>query len=131
MDCLADDRDQEECRVLRKFWWQLSMKYQEMTEADPDRHVGPVKREAVQRLIDAIRHSPDAIDAWIAATNQDFPLVQDRGYEAHRSRTAQEHARGQRASNTLYRATFADAPQRGLSVRAFKPAGSHSAFRHG
>jgi hypothetical protein len=88
MDRLADDRDQEECRVLMKFWWQLSMTYQEVTEADLDRHVSTVKREVVQKLIDAIRRSPDAIDAWIAATDQEFSPVQDRGYEAHRSRTA-------------------------------------------
>jgi hypothetical protein len=88
MGCLADDREQEECRVLMKFWWQLSMPYQEVTEADLDRHVRPVKREAVQRLIDAIRRSPDAIDAWVIATAREFSLVRDRGYEAHRSRTA-------------------------------------------
>jgi hypothetical protein len=87
MGCLADDREQEECRVLMKFWWQLSMPYQEVTEADLDRHVRPVKREAVQRLIDAIRRSPDAIDAWVIATAREFSLVRDRGYEAHRSRT--------------------------------------------
>lgn len=87
-DCLADDREQEECRVLMKFRWQLSMTYQEVTEAELDRHVRPVKREAVQKLIDAIRSSPDAIDAWITATGRQFSLVHDRGYEAHRSRTA-------------------------------------------
>lgn len=77
---LADDREQKECRVLMKFWWQLAMTYQEVTEADLDRHVGPAKREAVQKLIDAIRHSPEAIDTWTADTAQRFPLVQDRGY---------------------------------------------------
>jgi hypothetical protein len=85
---LADDREQEECRVLMKFWWQLAMTYQELTEADLDRHVGPAKRETVQELIDAIRHSPEAIDTWIADTAHRFPIVRDRGYEAHRSRTS-------------------------------------------
>ena len=85
---LADDREQEECRVLMKFWWQLAMTYQEASEADLDRHVGPAKRDAVQKLIDAIRHSPEAIDTWIADTAQRFPLVQDRGYEVHRSRAS-------------------------------------------
>ena len=42
----------------------------------------------MQKLIDAIRRSPEAIDTWIADTAQQFPLVQDRGYEAHRSRTS-------------------------------------------
>jgi hypothetical protein len=88
MDRLADDRVQEECRVLMKFWWQLSMTYQEVTEAELDRHVGPVKRDAVQRLIDAIRCSPEAIDAWLAVTVRQFPLVQDRGHGASGSGTA-------------------------------------------
>lgn len=79
---LADDREQEECRVLMRFWWQLAMKYQEVTEADLDRHVNPVKREAVQDLINAIRLSPGAIDAWIVATSDRFPIIQDRGYRA-------------------------------------------------
>jgi hypothetical protein len=30
-----------------------------------DRHVQPGKREVIQNLIDAIRQSPEAIDAWI------------------------------------------------------------------
>ncbi|GLW35213.1 hypothetical protein Areg01_81490 [Actinoplanes regularis] len=85
MQRLADDREQEECRVLMKFWWQLAMTYQEVTEADLDRHVSPAKREAVQRLIDAIRHSPDAIDTWIADVPQRFPRIRDRGYEAWRT----------------------------------------------
>ncbi|WP_240670259.1 hypothetical protein [Actinoplanes solisilvae] len=88
MDRLADDREQEECRVLMKFWWQLAMTYREVTEADLDLHVSPAKREAVQELIDAIRNSPEAIDAWLANTPRRFPTVQDRGYEAHRSRVS-------------------------------------------
>ncbi|MFC7548726.1 hypothetical protein [Plantactinospora sp. GCM10030261] len=71
-----------------KFWWQLSMPYQEVSEADLDRHVSPAKREAVPGLIDAIRRSPEAVDAWVTATERQFPLVQDRGYQAHRLRTA-------------------------------------------
>jgi hypothetical protein len=85
MQRLADDREQEECRVLMKFWWQLSMTYQEVTEADLDRHVNPAKREAVQGLIDAIRYSPDAIDKWIADVSQRFPCIRDRGYEVWRT----------------------------------------------
>jgi hypothetical protein len=62
---LADDREQEECRVPMKFFWQLAMTYQGVTEFDLDRHVQPGKREVIQNLIDAIRQSPEAIDAWI------------------------------------------------------------------
>ncbi|WP_231953843.1 hypothetical protein [Actinoplanes derwentensis] len=85
MGHLADDREQEECRVLMKFWWQLAMTYQEVTETDLDRHVSRAKREAVQELIEAIRNSPEAIDAWLTDAPRRFPPVQDRGYEAHRS----------------------------------------------
>jgi hypothetical protein len=34
--------------------------------------------EAVQGLIDAIRDSPEAIDAWIDAVSQRFEVVHDR-----------------------------------------------------
>lgn len=84
MQRLADDRQQEECRVLVKFWWQLAMTTQEVTEADLDRHVQPVKREAVYELIDAIRRSPEAIDTWITDKSQRFPIIQDRGRQAAR-----------------------------------------------
>lgn len=47
---LADDREQEECRVLMQFFWQLAMTYQEVTETELDRHVRPSKREVVQNL---------------------------------------------------------------------------------
>lgn len=77
---LADDREQEECRVLMKFFWQLAMTYPEVTESDLDRHVQPGKREVIQNLIDAIRQSPEAIDAWIDDASRRFPFVQDRGY---------------------------------------------------
>ncbi|MFI1995437.1 hypothetical protein [Actinoplanes sp. NPDC020271] len=85
MQRLADDREQEECRVLMKFWWQLAMTYREVTEADLDRHVSPAKREAVQGLIDAIRRSPEAIDTWIGDMSQRFPPIHDRGYEVWRN----------------------------------------------
>ncbi|WP_255658391.1 hypothetical protein [Actinoplanes sp. L3-i22] len=92
MDYLADDRDQEECRVLMNFWWQLSMSYQEVTEADLDRHVGPATREAVSDLVVAIRQSPDAIDRWIRDTVRQFTPVHDRGYQERRARVARTDA---------------------------------------
>lgn len=82
MQRLADDREQEECRVLMNFWRQLAMTYQEVTEADLDRRVKRAKREAVQGLIDAIRHSPEAIDTWIADVPKRFPHIRDCGHEA-------------------------------------------------
>ncbi len=32
MQRLADDREQEECRVLMKFWWQLAMPYEDRSD---------------------------------------------------------------------------------------------------
>ncbi|WP_250033446.1 hypothetical protein [Paractinoplanes maris] len=87
---LADDREQEECRVLMKFFWQLAMTYQEVTEAELDRHTNPGKREVIQNLIDAIRQSPEAVDAWIDNASRRFPFVQDRGYAALNNDDGQE-----------------------------------------
>ncbi|SCL35257.1 hypothetical protein GA0070624_5211 [Micromonospora rhizosphaerae] len=67
-----------------KFWWQLAMTYTEVTEAELRQHLSTEKWDAVQDLIDAIRRSPEAIDAWIDAAYRRFPVVQDRGYEAWR-----------------------------------------------
>ncbi|MFC7534651.1 hypothetical protein [Actinoplanes sp. GCM10030250] len=85
---LADDRDQEECRALMRFWWQLAMTYTEITEAELNRHLTPEKLDAVHELIGAIRDSPEAIDAWINAAYKRFPVVEDRGYEVWRPRDA-------------------------------------------
>jgi hypothetical protein len=50
--------------------------------SDLERHVRPVKRKIIKDLIDAIRQSPEAIDAWIEGASRQLPFVQDRGYAA-------------------------------------------------
>jgi hypothetical protein len=81
-DRLADDREQEECRYLMRLWWQLSMPYSEVTIEELRTRVHGTKWEAVEALIGAIRSSPDQVDAWISATEEAFPIAQDRGFEA-------------------------------------------------
>jgi hypothetical protein len=78
-DRLADDRLQDECRSLMKFWWQLSMSYQEVTLGELREHVGAGKLQAVEALIKAIDQSPEAIDEWIAWAVAVFPVIHDRG----------------------------------------------------
>jgi hypothetical protein len=81
-DRLADDRDQQECRYLMRFWWQLAMPYREVTLAQLRANVGEPKLGIVEELIDAIRTSPEAIDAWIDAVDGSLPPVEDRGFAA-------------------------------------------------
>lgn len=82
-DRLADDRKQDECRYLMRFWWQLLMTYQEVTEQELQTHVDAGKLQAIEALITAIRTSPDHIDAWILSAEDTFPIIHDRGYEAN------------------------------------------------
>ncbi|MFF4591469.1 hypothetical protein [Amycolatopsis sp. NPDC001319] len=79
---LADDREQDECRYLMRFVWQLAMPYQEVTTRELQAHVTAGKLEAIEALIEAVRCSPDQVDAWIVSTEQTFPVIHDRGYEA-------------------------------------------------
>ncbi|MFI6285508.1 hypothetical protein ACIBCM_12235 [Streptomyces sp. NPDC051018] len=81
-DRLADDRDQQECRYLMRFWWQLGMPYQEVSLEELRLNVGKLKLVVIEELISAIRSSPAEIDAWVDATRQAFPVVQDRGFRA-------------------------------------------------
>ncbi|WP_345633922.1 hypothetical protein [Rugosimonospora acidiphila] len=78
-DRLADDRLQDECRYLMKFWWQLSMSYQEVTIGELRGHLTADKLHAVEALIEAIHRSPEDIDTWIARATVAFPVIHDRG----------------------------------------------------
>ena len=80
---LADDRDQDECRYLMRFWWQLLMSYQEVTVPELEQHLTEVKLLVIKELIQAIRRSPEDIDPWITTTLNTWPVVQDRGYQAN------------------------------------------------
>ncbi|WP_145910895.1 hypothetical protein [Kitasatospora viridis] len=81
-DRLADDREPQECRYLMRFWWQLGMTYQEVSVEELRRNVGGRKLAAVLELISAIRSSHEGIDAWWAAAERAFPVVEDRGFNA-------------------------------------------------
>lgn len=78
-DRLADDRLQDECRCLMKFWWQLVVSYQEVTIDELREHVSAPKLAVVDALIDALSESPESVDAWIAETIVVFPVIHDRG----------------------------------------------------
>ena len=65
-----------------RFVWQLAMTYHEVSTRELQAYVSAGKLEAVEALIEAVRCSPDRIDAWILSTEQAFPVVHDRGYEA-------------------------------------------------
>jgi hypothetical protein len=77
-DRLADDRDPQECRFLMRFWWQLIMPYQEVSMDELSLNVGKPKLDVIEALISAIRSSHADIDAWIATTQQVFPVIQTR-----------------------------------------------------
>lgn len=81
---LADDREQDECRYLLKFQWQLSMTYTEVTLEELRAHVGPEKLAAVEALIAALRSGPDDVERWIQDTVRSFPEIEDRGFQRWR-----------------------------------------------
>ncbi|SCL29146.1 hypothetical protein GA0074692_2672 [Micromonospora pallida] len=62
-----------------KFWWQLSMSYQEVTIGELREHLDADKLRAVEALIKAIGHSPEDIDEWITWAAGAFPVIHDRG----------------------------------------------------
>ena len=60
---LADDREQDECRYLVRFVWQLAMTYPDVSLRELRSHVSVAKLEAVEALIEAARcSSPDLVD---------------------------------------------------------------------
>ncbi|MFD5036583.1 hypothetical protein ACFWMX_13340 [Streptomyces sp. NPDC058378] len=79
---LADDREPQECRHLMRFWWQLSMPYQEVSVAELRLNVGRRKLDVVMELVSAIRSSHEEIDAWLAGTVRTLPVLQDHGFSA-------------------------------------------------
>jgi hypothetical protein len=78
---LADDREQDECRCLVKFQWQLAMPYTEVTLEELRAHVRPEKLAVVEALIDALHRSPDDVERWIHETVRTLPVVEDRGFQ--------------------------------------------------
>jgi hypothetical protein len=78
---IADDRDQDECRYLMRFLWQLSMTNDEVTMPELREHVDEAKLRVISELIRAIRLSPDSIDAWIQTAADAWPCIHDRGFQ--------------------------------------------------
>jgi hypothetical protein len=76
---LADDRDQNECRYLMRFSWQLAMGYQEVTLRELEEHLSPENHAIILELLHATQTGYAAIDAWIARYGT-LPVVQDRGH---------------------------------------------------
>lgn len=79
-DRLADDREQDECRYLMRFCWQLSMPYNEVTMPELREHVTEAKLRVIGELIRAIRHRPESVDTWMHAVEDAWPVIQDRGF---------------------------------------------------
>jgi len=62
---MADDRYQEECRYLMRFWWYLGQcDYAPNIEVF-ESHLSPKKLTEVEELFAAIAHSPEAVKDWI------------------------------------------------------------------
>ena len=80
-DRLADDRDQDECRYLMRFCWQLSMPYNEVTMPELREHVTEAKLRVIGELIRAIRHRPESVDTWIHAVEDTWPVIQDHSFQ--------------------------------------------------
>ncbi|GAA2655987.1 hypothetical protein GCM10010400_10970 [Streptomyces aculeolatus] len=67
-----------------RFWWQLSMPYREVTMEQLGLNVSEAKLVVLEELIRAIRTSHERIDAWVAATRQAFPPIEDLGFRTSR-----------------------------------------------
>ena len=72
---LADDRYQEECRYLMRFWWHLEMPYQEVSYIELRNHLSEQKLEALEALFDVIDTSYQRIDVWL----QRYSLLDELG----------------------------------------------------
>ncbi|MEU0215324.1 hypothetical protein ABZ281_09425 [Streptomyces sp. NPDC006265] len=80
-DRLADDRGQQECRCLMRLWWQLGMRYREVTLDRLRANPGEGTPRLVEELIGAVRTSHEAIDDRVEAVEGSRPVVRDRGFE--------------------------------------------------
>ncbi|HMV70303.1 MAG TPA: hypothetical protein PKA64_25910 [Myxococcota bacterium] len=79
---LADDRDNDACRLLMRFMWQLAMPYTEVTPAALRAGVSADAMAWIDRLLDATEQGHEAIDAWIEAAEAGLPIIEDRGFAA-------------------------------------------------
>ncbi len=78
-DRLADDRYQQECRYLMRFWWHLGMRYQEVSYQQLQVHLSQHKKEVLEELFDAVDISYQAVDEWIHKQQLCLPLLEKSG----------------------------------------------------
>jgi len=78
-DHLADDREEDECRYLLRFVWQLAMTYREVTQYELKVHVRMEKVNVVASLLDALADSPDAVHHWLDELLS-WPMITDRTF---------------------------------------------------
>jgi hypothetical protein len=79
-DRLVDDRLQDECRYILRFFCQLAVSYREVTMDQLRERVGAEKLAAIEALVEAISRSPEQIDSWIDSTEKAFPVIHDRSF---------------------------------------------------
>ena len=62
---MADDKYQEECRYMMRFWWALDglNPFPDLDEFD--RSLSPAKRQILEELFEAISRNPEAVKDWI------------------------------------------------------------------
>lgn len=77
---LADDRNQQECRYLMRFWWQFSVSYQEVTLEELENFVSPEKLQIILELLTAIENGSGSIIAWIDKY-ENISIIEDKGFE--------------------------------------------------
>lgn len=82
---LADDRIQEECRYLMRFWWQLSMSYQEVTLDELENFVSGEKFKIILELLDSLAKGYQDIDVWCDKYSYELSIIEDRGYQTSKS----------------------------------------------
>jgi hypothetical protein len=78
---LADDQNQEECRYLMRFWWQLSMSYQEVTLEDLEEFVSADKLGVILDLLRALEQGHKGIDDWIEKYTRELKVIEDHGFQ--------------------------------------------------
>lgn len=81
---LADDRNQEECRYLMRFWWQLCMTNREVTLEELERFVSPEKFGIILELLNALEVGHKEVDTCVERYIRELLVVEDRGFEYYK-----------------------------------------------
>ncbi|MFO0748458.1 MAG: hypothetical protein U1F43_22750 [Myxococcota bacterium] len=79
---VADDRRQDECRYLMRFWWHLIMPYREVSYDELREHLEPPALALIDALLAAIEAGHAAIDGWADRAESALAIVVDRGHLA-------------------------------------------------